>query len=479
MTKAFSTLLSLFLLGTLAALKVSAQTFDADASLVEIEVTKKSYDYTTPWNVRNRQISKNGVVVEDEMILTTADGLSGQYLCRIKKGGLSKQFTARVDWVDYYSNIALLRVEDETFWDGMQAVTLIDSIPQSGDLDVFRWRSGRIEQRAAEIIRLYVGESKMSYIEHLQLSASSDIDSAGWAEIVVREGALVGLTSSATKGEIKILPAPLIASILEQKGLEDGSTFGYFDFEWMPATNPALLESKGFSQEDLGVVVTGVGERGLSDETLQSGDIIFEIDSFSIDNEGKYLDPDYGRLSMNGLATRAHYVGDTITMKLWRDGEAQTVDYKIPQPDFEKSLIPDERYDQPAKYLIAGGLVFQPLDGPLLNALGNNTPILLRYYQNASVEDREGLVLLSAVLPDDFNRGYESLRFLIVDEINSMPISNLEDVAASLRMPEDGFHRISFTDDSSRKFLVLDAENLDEATRNILTHYRINEAAVF
>jgi hypothetical protein len=476
---AFFSLVLALLLGSAAS---SAAPFNADASLVEIEVTKKSYDYTTPWNVRNAQIRKNGVVVDQGLILTTADGLSNQYLCRVRKGGISKQYAARVDWVDYYSNIALLRVEDESFWEGMRPVALIDSIPASGDLDVFRWSSGRIEKRAAEIIRLFVGDSKMSYIEHLQLSAASDMDSAGWAEVVVSDGKLVGLTSSATKERLVILPAPLIQAVLQHKereGADAKSALGYFDFDWMPATNPALLESKGFQGKEIGVVVTAVGKRRLSEDSLEPGDVILEIDGFVVDSEGKYLDPDYGRLRIDGLATRAHYAGDSVPVKLWRDGKELSIDYQIPHPDFEKSLIPDQRYDQAPKYLVAGGLVFQPLDGPFVRALGNNTPFLLDYYKNAADLDRSGLVLLTNVLPDDFNRGYESLRLLIVDQINSMPINSLEDVATSLSASEDGFHRIRFTHDSSRRHLVLDATDLDAATRRILKHYRITNAAVF
>ena len=55
-----------------------------ETSLVEIEVTKKAYDYRTPWITRNEQVRKNGILIGQNQILTTADGLSDQYLCRIQ-----------------------------------------------------------------------------------------------------------------------------------------------------------------------------------------------------------------------------------------------------------------------------------------------------------------------------------------------------------------------------------------------------------
>ena len=59
----------------------------------------------------------------------------------------------------------------------------------------------------------------------------------------------------------------------------------------MSAKNPALVASKGFDRSERGVVITDVGARRLADNTLQPGDILFAIDGFSIDNEGKYIDP--------------------------------------------------------------------------------------------------------------------------------------------------------------------------------------------
>lgn len=473
MTKVFSLLLSCWLLATGTAGAAPHTEFNAEASLVEIEITRKSYDYQIPWVIRNSQTRKNGIVIADQQILTTADGLSGQYLCRIRKGGVSKQYTATLSWVDYYNNLAVLNVDDPDFWTGMQPVNHIDKLPLSGNLQVYRWRSGRIESRAAEIIRLYIGTSKTSYIQHLKLSASCEIDSAGWSEVVIHQGQLIGLTTSSANKKLTILPAPVIQSVLAGRKLDDDPGAACFDFRWMGTKNPALAQSKGFKQNEAGVVITEVGARRLADTTLHAGDILFEIDGFEIDNEGKFVDPDYGRLSMNGLATRAHTAGQSIPMKVWREGREWTVDYLLPRADFDKSLIPERRYDRSPSYLMAGGLVFQPLDGPLLSAHGKNKPILLDYYSATADHARDGLVVLTMVLPDDYNRGYESARLLIVDTINGHAISRLDDVLAALDAPEAGYHRIRFVHDEALQHMIVDAASMPEATARIQQHYRI------
>ena len=457
-----------------------ARAFTPKAAVVEIEITKKTYDYRMPWVSRNEQTHKNGILIGQNQILTTADGFSGQYLCRITKGGESRQYTAQIKWIDFYANIAMLDVSEPILWQDMEPVELAKKIPQSGDLQIYRWRSGRIEERAAEIIRLYNDTNKMSFLQHLKLSASSEITGAGWAEVVFDGAQLVGLTESASKdNRFDILPAPFIASVIERNQSADNPGLGNFDFRWMNAKNPALLKSKGLlNMPDRGVVVNEVGRRRLADNSLKIGDVILAIDGFEVDSEGKYLDPDYGRLSISGLATRAHSAKDTIPMTIWRDQSMHRIAYTLPRAQFSKSLIPSERYDAPPDYLVAGGLVFQPLNGPLMRALGKNKPILLDYYNDRPpLEERDGIVLLSMVLPDDYNRGYEDIRYIMVDQINGQVIHKLEDIKAALIQPEAGFHRIQFMPDESIHQIVLDSTEMPAVTERILQHYRIPAAS--
>lgn len=451
--------------------------FNKEASLVEIEISKTRYDFSMPWIRRSTQTFKNGIVIEGNRILTTADGLSNQHLSRIRKGGITKQYTAELTWVDYYSNLAIYEVEDSDFWTGMEAMPLNTSIPQNGDLEIIRWRNGRIEQRSAEIERLYVGSGKMSYAHHLNLSVSSEINAAGWSEVVIDHSSIIGLTTSSSNNKLTVLPAPFIRTVLERKSDKSNMGMGHFDFRVMHGKNPALLKSKGLQSVDSGVVITEVGKRGIANHILKKGDVILEIDGFTVDTEAKYVDPDYGRLSIFGLATRKHVADEIIPMKVWRDGKLQEISYKLPRADFEQEVIPEKNYDQAPEYLIAGGLLFQPITGSFLDAFGKNTPILLDYYSETNpAPERDGLVVLSGILPDPYNRGYEDARLLIIDTINEQPIAHIKDIESALKKPNGDFHHIRFFNDQSMRHLVIDAKELDSVTSAILKRYNIPHA---
>jgi hypothetical protein len=454
--------------------------FLPEQSIIEIEITKKVYDYRQPWTASSQTGVKNGLVIEGRKILTTADGLNQSSICRIRKGGESRQYSAEVLSIDYQANIALLGVENETFWVSVRPIELARKLPQSGTLQIYRWRSGRIEERSAEIVRLYVGTSKLSDLSQLTLLASSEINSAGWAEVAIKGNKLIGLTTSGSKNkQLTILPATAIMQALERGPCGQGSGHGFFDFYWMPANNPHLLTSKGYDPEkEQGVVVTEANVINKDMGPLRHGDLILEIDGFPIEKVGKYMDPDYGRLSMEGLSTRRHAAGESIQMQIWRDGKSVEIEYVLPKADFDNALIPNYPYSRSPKYLIAGGLVFQPFDGSFLRALGDSTSLILNYYaEKTHAEDRESLVILSKVLPDDYNLGYENFRLLIVDSINGKIISSLSDVAQALANPPNGYHKIEFMHDFYMKHLVLEVETLTEATERILKNYRIPQAA--
>ena len=131
-----------------------------------------------------------------------------------------------------------------------------------------------------------------------------------------------------------------------------------------------------------------------------------------------------------------------------------------------------------------GGLVFQPLSDPYLRSWGadwrRRAPFRLNYYNFQSpTKERTGLVLLSQVLPDPYNLGYQEDRFLVVNKVNGAKISKLADLEAALKKPQNGFHVVEFMEGDRVTKLVLDAESEPEATRRILQRYKIQKDRVF
>ena len=128
-----------------------------------------------------------------------------------------------------------------------------------------------------------------------------------------------------------------------------------------------------------------------------------------------------------------------------------------------------------------GGLVFEPLTDPYLQSWGSDwkrrAPFRLTYYRTESTDkDRPALVLLSQILPDPYNIGYQDQRGLVVDTVNGQPVHRLSELRAALDKPVNGFQIIEFVQsDSLRKMVLLAGDSEREATTRVLKRYGINE----
>jgi hypothetical protein len=165
-------------------------------------------------------------------------------------------------------------------------------------------------------------------------------------------------------------------------------------------------------------------------------------------------------------------------MKIWRDGKEMDLVYKLPKAAYSDELVQSQLFDQSPEYVMAGGFVFVPLSEPYLRSWGadwrQHAPFRLGYYENDKVTpERPQRVVLAQVLPYPSNIGYESLRNMVVDEINGLKIKQVADIVTALRSPVDGFDVFKFEPGESIRQVVLDASEMDQMNQEIMAHYHI------
>lgn len=456
-------------------------------ALVNVEVTYKVPDAFQPWNEPTRAVRKHGVVIASGEVLTTAQFLPTHTLVRLQKGGRGRWYDARVKWWDAQTNLALITTEAPGFFADLRPAPLAARPSRGPEFSLVRWRDGNLEERRVEFSQYRTGEGVLGFAPHVNLEVSTDLGGIGWAELIVRDGAVQGLSTYANSRSCGVLPAPFIRRVLEAQRAGRFTGLGFFDFTWQPGGNPELLAELGLAGEPRGGVVHKPGKVTDPARAPQPRDILLEIDGFAIDSEGDYLDPDYGHLMLESLANRAHFAGDKIPIKLLRAGRELTIDYELPRARFSEQLVPSEVFDAPPAYLVAGGLVFQPLAQPFLRGWGDewrrNAPFRLQYYEYSEVPDgRKSLLVLTGVLPDAFNLGYQDARVLVLDRVNERPIATLADLAEALKTPlpgaagEAAVHRFDFMRGQGLQRILLDAAGLDEATARIAKYYNLPAA---
>jgi hypothetical protein len=274
------------------------------------------------------------------------------------------------------------------------------------------------------------------------------------------------------------MPSPFIHSILRARQEGTYSGLGFFDFVWQPAEDPTIFDYLKREDDEHGVVVIHIPSKLGQKVVLKKHDIILKVDGFTVDTQGDYDDPEYGPLSLENLCTRGKWAGDTVQLEIWRDGRAQEVEFILPKASYKTQLVPGQVFDREPEYLIVGGLIFQPLTGPFLSVWGEDSrgraPFRLSYYeqQEASIE-HPALVILSLVLPDPVNLGYQDSRYMVVEKVNDKTVHRLPDLQQALKHPRDGYHVVEFAMGSAVSRMVLDADEAAKATERILQRYGI------
>ncbi|HIG30884.1 MAG TPA: hypothetical protein EYQ50_25025 [Verrucomicrobiales bacterium] len=450
-------------------------------SLIKIEVTKKRYNYMQPWSKQSKKILKTGIVIDSDQILTTAQGMSDMTLVRAQREGRGRWRSATVKMVDYHANLAILTVEDAEFKSGLEPVTFA-SVPSAGkEFEIIRWLGSKLETSKAYFSRYVVAHGNLSFVPYLQLVATSEISGVGWGEPLVSDGTLHGILAAKTGDSASVIPASFIRRILNSTDTGNFRKLGYFDFTWQPGENPTNLEFLNVPEDQSGVVVVHIPLKKQTSSTLKTGDVILKVAGHAVDSQGDYLDEDYGHLMFENLATQGHWAGDAIPILISRNGELLEIQYTLASANYSDQLVPDRVFDREPEFLIAGGLVFQPLNNEFLRTWGNDwqrrAPMRLVYFNNEEpTEQTPSLVVLSQILPADYNIGYENYRFLVVEKINGKHIVNLTQLKEAFATKENKFHLIEFRKGDALERLVLDAAGLETATQQILQMYGISSA---
>ena len=212
-----------------------------------------------PWERSERKLFKSGVLVDNHLIITTAEGLDDQTLIRLKKQGGGLYSLGRVAWIDYQADLAALTTDESDFWTGLQPAKLADPVPITGQARVLRWRDDQLEDREGEIERMTVENSELSFVSVPLLKIDSNITSVGYGEAVTVGDKLIGLACEQGGDEISVIPTSFIASILKATATNTYTGLGYFDFTWDPVENPLNLEYLKLPGPARGVIVKETG----------------------------------------------------------------------------------------------------------------------------------------------------------------------------------------------------------------------------
>ncbi len=474
-----------FMVGVLVLLCVEvfglAPPQDARQAIVKIYTTYALPDYYTPWNMGGPSTrTGSGCIINGKRILTNAHIVGDETFIQVRRYGDSKKYRARLLFVSHSTDLALLSVDDETFFEGITPLE-IDGLPETQtEVMVLGFpRGGDMLSTTKGVI---------SRIEHLGYAHSSIPFLAGQIDAAINPGnsggpVMVGekvvgvvmqhLSSADNIGYM--VPAPLVKHFL--KDVSDGRYDGMPDVGLRIGMmeNPDLKRNYGMTEEMTGVTVRYIAPGSAGEGVLKQGDVLLEIGGYPVADDGTIEFRPDERTSCS-YPVELRQIGESIPLKIFREGKELTVEVTFTRASGEERLVSREQYGVRPDYYIFGGMVFCPLTKNYLLAWRDwykTAPknLVYSYQYQDPTDPEEEVVLVVRVLADDVNRGYHRWSNWIVEYVNGEKITNLKELIHKVKATGES-EFIVFSDRRNSE-MVLDRKRAIAAGPGILGRYRI------
>ncbi|PSC74876.1 Protease Do-like 9 [Micractinium conductrix] len=452
-------------------------------AVVKVFTVHSEPNFSLPWQ-RKRQYSSSGsgFAIAGRRLLTNAHCIDHHTQVKVKRRGSDTKYVAKVLAMGVECDIALLTVEDESFWEGLVPVSF-GGLPQLQDsVTVIGYPIGgdTMSVTSGVVSRIEVTGYAHGGAELLGIQVDAAINSGNSGGPAFNDrGECVGIAFQSLKNEDTenisyIIPTPVIEHFTidyERNGRYTG--FPSMGVEWQKMESPVLRQALGMQPGQRGVLVRRVEPTSPVSAVLKQGDVMLSFDEEEIGHDGTVPFRSGERISFTYLISKK-YTGDEVRLRILSDRKVKEVVVKLRSP---RRLVPVHINNAPPSYFILGGLVFTPVTVPLLRSeYGKEwdfeAPVKLldRMMHGQAQNMSEQVVVLSQVLAADANVGFEEVVNTQVLKVNGQPINNLKDLVSVIGAATGQY--ISF-DLEYNQLVILDRAAADAATADILTQHCI------
>ncbi|AOS96179.1 putative periplasmic serine endoprotease DegP-like precursor [Microbulbifer aggregans] len=482
MMKRILALVTLCLLVTQTATADSREHEQLKRSIIKIYTTAAAPDYFNPWALLNaKQLSGSGAVIDGKRILTNAHVVANGSFIQVQRHGDAKKFRAQVEFVSHEADLALLSVQDQSFFEDTRPLDLGKLPDLQEEVTVYGYPIGG---KSLSITRGVLSRIEHQYYAHAesylmagQIDAAINPGNSGGP--VISDGRIVGVAMQTNNSQGAenlgyFVPPSVIRHVL--KDAEDGVHDGFPELGAVTQSmeSPALKQAAGLAEDEEGALIVKVFHDAPAASVLQPGDVLLEVDGYPVAADRTVEWRENQRTNYH-FAVDQYHVGDQLPVRFSREGEVRTAEITLGSAPPSRSLVLGEQFDQRPRYYIYGGVVFVPLNMNLIKRWGGNwhskAPIDYLHARNRWGDaERTELVVALKVLPAGVNLGYHDWKNWIIDSVNGQSVKDFNEFAQLMEGDEKPY--VDLRDDAGYR-MVLNAAAAREQEPMILQTYHI------
>ncbi len=473
-------LVCLFLAPLLCAQNATAPTEAAvENSVVKIFATARFPDLYRPWTKQApREGTGTGVIIAGQRILTNAHVVAYASQIQVQPNQSGDKYTATVEAYSTAMDLAVLRIDDESFFESRPPLLRADTLPGIKDtVMAYGFPTGG---STLAITKGIVSRFEFTAYNfpgaglRIQIDAAINPGNSGGPALV--ENRMIGIAFSRLGGSDNIgyiIPNEEIELFLADvaDGREDGKPANFDEFQTL--INPGLRTFLGLDRSVEGVVVRETDDRA-ADYPLKPWDVVTHIGDTRIDNEGMIILADNVRVAFKYRIQQIARDGP-VPLSVLRSGQQLILD--VPLHRNRPLAIPFLKGDYP-RYFVHGPLVFsvatQEFVGgfnnfPLLNALTfAESPLITRRIARPAFPEEELVVVSSPFFPHRLTKGYNNPAGRVLRAINGQTPRNLRHLVGLLRDATTEYLELTF-EGQGVETLVFSRQELLNVTEEILS----------
>src|SRR6184192_2052532 len=448
-------------------------------SLVRITATSVEPDYRAPWNAGGLQRGVGaGFVISGNRIMTNAHVVANSRYITVERDSDPNKYPATVQFIANDCDLALITVSAPDFFKNMLPLKLGGIPALESTVSAYGYPIGgdRMSVTTGIVSRVdFQLYTHSSVDQHLAIQISAQINPGNSGGPVMQDGKVAGVAFQGYSGDVAqgvayMIPTPVINRFLKDIGTGHYDEYPDLAITYAKLQNPAQRKFLGLKDDDRGVLVGSVVTSGPSDGVLKSGDVLLSIEGHPIASDANVeLD---GERSQFEEVVEHKFKGDSVKLDILRDKQPMTVTIKLFKP--WPYSIQGHSYDVRPRYVLYGGLLFQPLNLDMLEAYHTSDLRLRHFFEYFILEQiylqHPDVIVLSNILPDPINTYLAPYRGGIVDEVNGKKIRTLDELADALgQAPE----RLVIRMIGDGPPLVLDRNKVEAARERIKTRYNV------
>ncbi|TGL64080.1 S1C family serine protease [Leptospira sarikeiensis] len=373
----------------------------------------------------------SGFIVSGNRILTNAHVISESKYLKVKRFNSSKYYNAKVEFIGFDCDLALISVEDEEFFSGVEPLELSEESPSLGSNLLMLGYPEGVENLTLEnglvnrVERIRYSFTGLDYRKVIRVSANILPGYSGGP--AVQNGKVAGIifeVSQVQGNTAYLIPPEVIQHFLKdiQDGQYDG--FPFVGFTFQNGNSESVKKYLGIPQNLQGVLINKVYPNSSFSDVLQTDDFLYKIDEAYVNNEGGLLEFT-GRTIVDLI--EPGFVGQKLTLYFYRNGK----NYKI-QAELKKTDSLELYRDRQIRNFLGAGLLFQPVNRALFGKESQRVETALRYHYSYFIQDdlfkfTERDLILTTIFPDPLNSKYLNYRFKILESINGKTPANISE----------------------------------------------------